>query len=474
MVKRLQDIWSSDQCNPPRAECFNRLANAMNEDQALEIEKRRIGSWYNQWGRYGARAGLFTALVSFYSWYWRTSQAQPPNFIAAASYHVPSTDLAQWSSAGDASTVVFSADKTAITVPVSVSMLSSMSTATATTLTADASGHKSGDVLVAIPTDTANAFEELIRMTGQCKDTPVQNRRRAVPSWDAINGINEFMIPMAAPDQLFHGFGLASIANLPTLTPEDGEAADSLAAAQRYAEGRAEFENVDETDRRNIVQVIWQGVLQFCQQHTADLTTIALDGRQMGNGSETTACSLDDDDDEPECPDPECVGIKEKCTAGKYKDCSCFFLAKWFDYPSRQSDWDLQQQILVNAWRDVELNSGKCEAQITQSQGTCARGGCNFLYAVKVSNQDGIEIGNKDRTVLAGDSSVDVTSQLPHVFIIKSNPGTDGGIHMLYAGEDFYDSTNDATKSSYCEKPGVWTQSGSPVRLCPFLCPRSR
>lgn len=73
MVKRLQDIWSSDQCNPPRAECFNRLANAMNEDQALEIEKRRIGSWYNQWGRYGARAGLFTALVSSYSWYWRMS-----------------------------------------------------------------------------------------------------------------------------------------------------------------------------------------------------------------------------------------------------------------------------------------------------------------------------------------------------------------------------------------------------------------
>lgn len=195
-------------------ECVDELSGLLNQDHQYALEARVFGAD----DLLGA-AGI--AVISGLIAYSQLDKAQPQ----AQHYHLPSSDVAQAGSISEATAVLATATDNSdhITVTVAPTATVNEGEATITTLSADASGHQSGDVLLALPTEPANLLEQLLRKAGapsSCASESSDSKKRQTgngPNWGGITNVATFALPMAAPDQLLRGLGLQALEQVPRL-----------------------------------------------------------------------------------------------------------------------------------------------------------------------------------------------------------------------------------------------------------------
>ena len=195
----------------PSKECLDKLSVALDLDGQYTIEKRIIGGGL----LLGAAGAAIVALgIKLFS-------APQPEL---QHFHLESSDVAQIQTMTESTAVVATATGSDhITVTVNPTTTSSVEPATITTLSADASGHHQGDVLIALPTQQADLLDQLMRQVGapkSCKsETQSKTKRQSGngPNLAAISDIAQFVLPMAAPGHLLQGLGLQALDHLPQL-----------------------------------------------------------------------------------------------------------------------------------------------------------------------------------------------------------------------------------------------------------------
>ncbi|KAK4503190.1 hypothetical protein PRZ48_006618 [Zasmidium cellare] len=235
--------------------------------------------------------------------------------------HVPSTDIAQVQTQS-ASSVIVATDTSTVTI--TPAPTTSISSATITTLTADSGDHKSGDIVIALPTAAAQMLNELIYksdVSNECVN--IQLRKRQANSggeFAAVNDVAEFVLPFVPPDQLLHALGVEVGQHLPRIVDTAQQA--SLAAAQAFAAGLPEFAGLASEFTDVLAEVAWLGVLGWCAEQVNDLSELVLKAGDYEAGSDD-----DGDNNEGECPADAPKGkdaplCKESSCEGKEGTCS--------------------------------------------------------------------------------------------------------------------------------------------------------
>ena len=202
-------------------ECIDSLTAALNHRERYTIESRIVGI--------DDLAGLALAsivvVVAAGIQLYKGDQAQP----VVSRFHLESTDVAQLQSMTESSATLATSTGASDLITVTVAPTTtgtSVGAASMTTLTANASGHSSGDVLITLPTQPAALLDEILRRAGapnKCKSDSgsqgVTKRQTSGngPSFDAINNIAVFTLPMAAPGQLLQGLGMQALDHVPQL-----------------------------------------------------------------------------------------------------------------------------------------------------------------------------------------------------------------------------------------------------------------
>lgn len=209
LKKTLGGVCAKDKASK---ECLDELSVALNKDDQYTIETRVVGT-LSLLGTIGA------AIVGLGIGFW----AQDRNDVSH--FHLESSDIAQIRTmTGSTAVIATSTGATNhVTVTIAPTSSTSMQPAKVTTLSADASGHHKGDVMIALPTQPADLLEQLLRKSGapgRCKPEPGSNSKRQSgngPNFNAINSLATFVLPMAAPGQLLRGLGLQALDHLPQL-----------------------------------------------------------------------------------------------------------------------------------------------------------------------------------------------------------------------------------------------------------------
>ena len=201
--------------------CVDSLSAALNHREQYTIESRIVGID----DLAGLALASFVLVVAAGIQLYRGDQAEP----VISHFHFESTDVAQLRSMTESTAVLATSTGASdlITVTVSPTPTStSFGAASMTTLSADASGHSSGDVLITLPTQPAELLNEILRRAGapgNCKSTSESQgttKRQTSgngPNFNSINNIAVFALPMAAPGQLLEGLGMQALDHVPQL-----------------------------------------------------------------------------------------------------------------------------------------------------------------------------------------------------------------------------------------------------------------
>lgn len=203
-------------------ECLEQLSSALDQKDQYAIESRVVGA-----AALLGEAGAFIVAMTIKLF----NEPQP----VPLHVHLEPSDVRQMSTIG--STAVLATATGAsnyITVTMTPTPTSTVQPATISTLTADASGHHKGDVLIALPTPQADTLKQLLRKFGapsNCKSNSSQKAKRSGngPNFNAISNVAQNVLIMAAPGQLLEGLGLQAMDHLPAL--KGIASADSLASS---------------------------------------------------------------------------------------------------------------------------------------------------------------------------------------------------------------------------------------------------
>ncbi|KAF2165406.1 hypothetical protein M409DRAFT_24256 [Zasmidium cellare ATCC 36951] len=244
--------------------------------------------------------------------------------------NIPATDIAQVQSQ-TASSVVIATDTSTVTITPAPS--ASISAATITTLTADANGHQSGDIVIALPTAAAQIMNELIYksdVSNECINIQLRKRQASGGGdFAAVNDVADFIMPFVPPDQLLNALGVEVGQHLPRVVDTAQQA--SLAAAQAFAAGLPEFAGLATEFTDVLAEVAWLGVLSWCADQVNDLSELVLKngdyeaGDDGGGDDDNGECPADapTGKDAPLCKDSSCESKEGTCSTGEYKGCKC-------------------------------------------------------------------------------------------------------------------------------------------------------
>lgn len=291
-------------------ECSDELSGILNTEQSYTVESRVVG--IDDLLVVGGVALLSIIIEAVTLELDKANQGVPVSYV-----NIPATDLSQiQSQPTSASSVVIATDSTTVTITPAPSP--TISSATITTLTADQDGYKSGDIVISLPTAAAQMLEELIYksdVSNECVNIQLRKRQSSGGDFTAVNDVIDFALPFVPPQQLLNGLGVELGQRLPNLVDEAQAA--SLAAAQAFAAGLAEFAGVDPALRDVIVETAWLAVVTWCAEQINDLTELVLkvgdyndDGNNDDPDDETDECPADapSGKDAPLCRDDSCQG----------------------------------------------------------------------------------------------------------------------------------------------------------------------
>ncbi|KAL1614548.1 hypothetical protein SLS56_012071 [Neofusicoccum ribis] len=162
----------------------------------------------------------------------------------------------------------------------------------------------------------------------------------------------------------------------------------------------------------------------------------------------------------------KCLGVGAKRVFGR---CDCIDGSQYDYY--KPHTYDSTGQAILADLPDLPPYAGKCAANISQVQNTY--GGSTVIpyqYGVDLFDPMGTQIGSADKQTASESKPLDITSQLPYVFILKPL-GTGETVQFLYAGIKWDDSDDDSKKKGYCDQ-STWSGTRPPTRelRCYFTC----
>lgn len=199
------------------SECIRELSVALDQANQYAIESRVVGGGLLLAAAGAAIVGLGMKLFD----------APQPEL---AHFHLESTDIRAIQSMTEDTAVLATSAGTENHITVTIAPTPTVAEkATITTLSADASGHHKGDVLIALPSHPARLLEQLLRRAGapdSCGPDArgIKKRQRSGPqlmaNYNNINNVATFVLPNAAPGQLLHGLALQALGHLPELKGE--------------------------------------------------------------------------------------------------------------------------------------------------------------------------------------------------------------------------------------------------------------
>ncbi|EKG15482.1 hypothetical protein MPH_07294 [Macrophomina phaseolina MS6] len=429
-VKSLRKT-TSDQCaNGVTVDCTAQLMQDINQGRQYDLAKREIGN-------------IIAAVIAILSVWIASAITTDHHDDSPVDFHMESSAIAEVQSKtqshSDIVIMTASDDASPITIPLRLASLTASTTASAsiTTLAADARGHHKGDILVSLPPDTADLFEQLIRQTGRCKDTPVHAKRGPGPGMTTVTDVAKFVLPMAAPTQLLNALALQAAQRLPAL--RDAAQQASLESVQAFAATLPEFRHVAARFRDLIAEGVWWGVYDFCVQQVNDLSELVIE-EELIVEDRNEGYDDEEEDEAGVCPKGAPSGInaplcercegseRNICTSGRWRGCMCLGrITPWY-YPGGRDLWNQQQKVLDGLLSDKGESGPVCD---DKSRLNLERGLYKGLVSSFCKDYD-----------LSEDKSTDLTN----------NDGGDGNWNG-YAGFKFHFEwkKNDGQCSNSCE-----------------------
>ncbi|KAF2722592.1 hypothetical protein K431DRAFT_302443 [Polychaeton citri CBS 116435] len=329
--KTLDSVCADDKLSQ---QCIDSLSTALNHQEQYAIESRVVG--IDDLVGLALMFVVLTVAVGIELF----KQEQPQRLVSH--FHLESTDVAQLQSMTESSAVIATStgasDLITLTVAPSTTV-TSVEPATMITLSADASGHHSGDVLIALPTQPANLLEQILRRAGApgtCKSQSQGATKRQSgngPNFNAINNIAVIALPMAAPGQLLDGLGMQALDHVPHLKDAIDQA--SLEVVQKAAAALEQFKDVAASLTNRIAEAVWTATYDMCVLEQIELSTLVLEDSMITDdpaGDENPGCTTDVLE-KPACSDPQCAGEKGKCSQGDDEGCTCLRSIPFFGHP---------------------------------------------------------------------------------------------------------------------------------------------